>query len=249
MHNGALLDRAVEGSVVDVRHRVAVPARNGEMRSEQRHHSAWNWREWRDEIRATILAAEGGGRATRNGEIRAKMLEGGGGGGGGTLSVVLTWRRRAASCPGGWTAPRGAGRSPAAAFPHASSPVHTHEQVNKPARTKTARAKTAGRKQPGRKQPGRKQPGRKQPGRKQPGRKQPGRKSSSRKVHAVSAIPLRCEAGDAAPAPRGTPPAHRHFPQNSHNSKPTLHSGSCGAHGLSSCGRPKRLPVLEPDRM
>ena len=37
MHNGALLDRAVEGSVVDVRHRVAVPARNGEMRSERRY--------------------------------------------------------------------------------------------------------------------------------------------------------------------------------------------------------------------
>ena len=35
VHNGALLDRAVEGSVIDVRHRVAVPARNGEMRSER----------------------------------------------------------------------------------------------------------------------------------------------------------------------------------------------------------------------
>ena len=127
--------------------------------------------------------------------------------------MVLTWRRRAASCPGGWTAPRGAGRSPAAAFPHAPSPAHTTKSTS------------------------------------QPGRKQPGRKSSSRKVHAVSAIPLRCEAGDAAPAPRGTPPAHHHFAQNSHSNEPTLHSGSCGAHGLSSCGRPKRLPVLEPDRM
>ena len=76
-----------------------------------------------------------------------------------------------------------------------------------------------------------------------------GRKSSSRKVHAVSAIHLRCEAGGGAPAPRGTPPAHHHFAQNSHNNEPTLHSGSCAAHGLSSCGWPKRLPVLEPDRM
>ena len=118
------------------------------------------------------------------------------------VSVVLTWRRRAASCPGGWTAPRGAGRSPAAAFPHAPSPAHTSKSTS------------------------------------QPGQKQPGRKSSSRKVHAVSAeIPLRCEAGDAAPAPRGTPPAHHHFAQNTHNNKPTLHSGSCGAHGLRSCGR------------
>ena len=129
------------------------------------------------------------------------------------VSVVLTWRRRAASCPGGWTAPRGAGRSPAAAFPHAPSPAHTSKSTS------------------------------------QPGQKQPERKSSSRKVHAVSAIPLRCEAGDAAPAPRGTPPAHHHFAQNSHSNEPTLHSGSCAAHGLSSCGRPKRLPVLEPDRM
>ena len=30
VHNGALLDRAVEAGVVDVRHRVAVPVRNGE---------------------------------------------------------------------------------------------------------------------------------------------------------------------------------------------------------------------------